>query len=64
MIPVEIFDNGSGQYTEYHLNAFHVMESYPLGEGYFGVILTNGNLRKCKGKYNIFLSRMKAVLKG
>lgn len=64
MIPVEIFDNGSGQYTESHLNAFHIMQSSPMGEGYFTVILTNGNKHRCKGKYNIFLSRMKAVLKG
>lgn len=64
MIPLEIFNDSIGQYEESHLNAFHIMQSLPMGEGYFQVILTNGKRYKCRGKYNLFLSRMKAVLKG
>ena len=64
MIPVEIFDKSLGQYEDSHLNAFHIMQSISMGEGYFQVILTNGKRHKCRGKYNLFISRMKAVLKG
>ena len=64
MIPVEIYDKSLKQFVESHINAFHIVQSSPMVEGYFTVILTNGNKHKCKGKYNLFLSRMKAVLKG
>lgn len=64
MIPVEIFNDIVGQYEETHLNAFHIMQSIPMEDGYFQVILSNGKWYKCKGKYILFISRMKAVLKG
>lgn len=64
MIPVTYAIGNSTDYDEGHLNPYHIEMSFPSGEGYYVVFMTNGKKLRCKGNYSLFLSRIRAILKG